>query len=55
MKLAAPVDDGDVSHLHWLGDQIGDRLIDKVVVATGPAAYRRADGVAVVPLGLLGP
>ena len=54
-KLAATVDDSDVRHLHWLGERIGDRLIDKVVVTTGPAAYRRPDGVAVVPLGLLGP
>jgi predicted AAA+ superfamily ATPase len=55
VKLASAVDDGDVAHLHWLGDQIGDRLLDKVVLCTGPAAYRRPDGVAVVPLALLGP
>ena len=54
VKLASRVDDGDVVHLHWLGRQLGDRLLDKVVVSTGPAAYRRDDGVAVVPLGLLG-
>jgi uncharacterized protein len=29
-------------------------LIDAVVVNTGPEAYRRKDGVAVVPLALLG-
>jgi uncharacterized protein len=55
VKLAAAVSDEDVRHLHWLETQIGDRLIDKVVVSTGPVAYRRADGVAVVPLALLGP
>jgi predicted AAA+ superfamily ATPase len=55
VKLASAVDDDDVAHLHWLGDQIGDRLLDKVVLCTGPAAYRRSDGVAVVPLALLGP
>lgn len=55
VKLAGAIDDDDVTHLHWLGDQIGDRLLDKVVVSTGPAAYRRPDGVAVVPLALLGP
>ncbi len=53
-KLASTVDSDDLTHLHWLGDQLGDRLLDKVVVSTGPAAYRRMDGVAVVPLGLLG-
>lgn len=41
--------DPDVRHLHWLGDRIGD----KVVVTTGEYAYRRDDGVAVIPLGLL--
>ena len=55
VKLASTVDTDDVKHLNWLGDKIGDRLIDRVVVSTGPHAYRRKDGVAVVPLGLLGP
>ena len=54
VKLAPTVDDSDVRHLHWLGTQLGDRLVDKVVVTTGPFAYRRPDGVAVVPLALLG-
>ncbi|MGH3142391.1 MAG: AAA family ATPase, partial [Gaiellales bacterium] len=43
-----------VKHLHWLRDRLGDRLLDAVVVSTGPTAYRRADGVAVVPAALLG-
>ena len=30
-----------------------ERLVDKVVVTTGEYAYRRNDGVAVIPLGLL--
>ncbi len=55
VKLAATVDDRDVRHLNWLRDQIGDRLSDRVVVTTGELAYRRRDGVAVVPLALLGP
>ena len=42
-------DDADVRYLHWLGE----RLVDKVVVTTGEYAYRRNDGVAVIPLGLL--
>jgi hypothetical protein len=54
-KLTQAVDDGDVRHLRWLADRLGDRLLDSVIVTTGPAAYRRADQVAVVPLGLLGP
>ena len=53
VKLSPTVDDKDVSHLHWLGEQIGDHLVDKIVLTTGSTAYRRADGVAVVPLALL--
>ncbi|TQL02295.1 hypothetical protein FBY24_1369 [Cellulomonas sp. SLBN-39] len=55
VKLAATVGDQDVRHLLWLGEQLGDRLADSVVVTTGPFAYRRPDGIAVVPLALLGP
>ena len=54
-KLAATVSDHDVRHLNWLQRQIGDRLSDRVIVTTGEYAYRRTDGVAVVPLALLGP
>lgn len=54
-KLSALVDDHDVRHLHWLKDQLGDDLTDLVVVTTGTHAFRRHDGVAVVPLALLGP
>jgi len=55
VKLGATVSDSDVRHLEWLADQLGDRLADRVVVTTGQSAYRRPDGVAVVPLALLGP
>lgn len=54
VKLGASVVDSDVRHLHWLRDQLGDRVKDLAVLTTGPAAYRRPDGVAVIPLGLLG-
>lgn len=53
-KLKPTPTDNDVRHLHWLGDQLGPRLVNKVVVTTGTDAYRRSDGVAVVPLALLG-
>ncbi|QTV80055.1 ATP-binding protein [Microbacterium sp. NIBRBAC000506063] len=55
VKLAATVSPSDVRHLLWLRDRLGDRLADAVVVTTGQRAYRRRDGVAVVPLALLGP
>lgn len=54
VKLAPP-DDHDVRHLHWLRDQLGDDVVDAVVITTGRYAYRRPDGIAVVPAGLLGP
>jgi predicted AAA+ superfamily ATPase len=54
-KLSDTIHDDDVRHLHWLRQQLGDRLMDAVVLHTGPYAYRRPDGIAVVPLALLGP
>ena len=53
VTLTRDPNDADVRHLHWLGERIGERLVDKVVVTTGEYAYRRDDGVAVIPLGLL--
>lgn len=54
-KLSNAVNDHDVKHLNWLHQQIGNRLVDRIVVYTGRFAYRRPDGVAAVPLALLGP
>jgi predicted AAA+ superfamily ATPase len=53
VKLGAVIDDADVKHLLWLRERLGDRLLDAVVVSTGTTAYRRRDGVAVVPAALL--
>lgn len=53
VKLAGVVDDSDVRHLLWLREQLPDRVVDLVVINTGPTAYRRPDGVAVIPLALL--
>lgn len=55
VKLAQTVDDHDVRHLRWLQTAIGDGLLDAAVVTTGREAYRRADGIAVVPAALVGP
>ena len=54
-KLGGAISERDVKHLLWLRDKLGDRCVDAVVVHTGPEAYRRPDGIAVVPLALLGP
>ena len=55
VKLSGAIRDRDVANLHWLRDKIGPNLIDSVVINTGPEAYRRKDGIAVVPYALLGP
>lgn len=55
VKLGKTVTDVDVRHLLWLKEQIGDDMLDAVVISTGPQAYRRKDGVGVVPAALLGP
>ncbi|MEZ3162225.1 DUF4143 domain-containing protein [Microbacterium sp. BWT-B31] len=55
VKLARTVDDHDVRHLLWLRERLGDRFADGIVVTTGTHAYRRKDGIGVVPAALLGP
>jgi predicted AAA+ superfamily ATPase len=55
VKLADRVQDADVKHLTWLRTKIGDDLVDAAVVYAGKQAYRRDDGIAVIPLALLGP
>jgi uncharacterized protein len=55
VKLARTITDHDVRHLRWLAERVGDDLLDAVVITTGAEAYRRADGIAVIPAGLLGP
>jgi len=55
VKLSYEVDDEDVVHLQWLADKLGPDLLDAVVITTGEQAYRRKDGIAVVPAALLGP
>lgn len=54
VKLAAHVTDADVRHLHWLRDRLPAETVDLLVITTGTHAHRRPDGIAVVPLGLLG-
>jgi predicted AAA+ superfamily ATPase len=55
VKLTETVTNDDVRQLNWLAGEIGDDLLDRVVITTGRAAYRRKDGVAVVPAALFGP
>ncbi len=55
VKLKSVIKDRDVRHLQWLRDQIGSRMLDATVLSTGRQAYRRADGIGVIPAALLGP
>jgi len=55
VKLAHTIRDDDVRHLRWLRDQLGDTVLDAIVVTTGADTYRRPDGIGVVPAALLGP
>ncbi|MGF1663240.1 MAG: ATP-binding protein [Kineosporiaceae bacterium] len=55
VKLGRAVGDEAGRHLRWLRAELGDDLSDAVIVSTGSEAYRRPDGIAVVPLALLGP
>lgn len=55
VKLARVVGDEDVRHLSWLAESLGPDLLDAAIVTTGEEAYRRADGIAVIPASLLGP
>jgi len=55
VKLGNAVTDHDVVNLGWLREQVGEALVDAAVIHTGPRAYRRQDGIAVIPASLLGP
>ena len=55
VKLARTVTDAHARQLLWLRSQLGPRLREAVIVTTGPVAYRRTDGIVVVPAALLGP
>ena len=54
VKLSEVITEHDCRHLNWLGNQLGEELIDKVVIYSGRHAYRQ-NGVALIPLALLGP
>jgi hypothetical protein len=53
VKLSEVITEHDCRHLNWLEGQLGEGLIDKVVIYSGRHAYRQ-NGVALIPLALLG-
>ncbi len=55
VKLSDSVTDDDVKHLNWLRSKVPDLIADAAIITTGPYAYRRTDGIAVIPASLLGP
>ncbi|APT91660.1 ATPase AAA [Corynebacterium phocae] len=54
VKSANFVEDKDVTQLLWFKNEVGEDVRDVVVIYSGAHAYRRQDGVACIPLGLLG-
>jgi predicted AAA+ superfamily ATPase len=55
VKLGAAPGKDSIRHLSWLSRQVGGDLLDAIIITTGQEAYRRPDGIAVVPAALLGP
>ena len=53
VKLSSTVSGRDIRHLRWLSERIGPELLDAAVITTGPHAYRRRDGIGVIPAALL--
>lgn len=54
VKLSHAPSRDDKRHLLWLREAIVDGVVDMMVIYTGPLAFRDADGIAMVPLALLG-
>ncbi len=53
IKLSATTREDDTRHIRWLTQTIGDDLLDAAIITTGTEAYRRTDGIAVIPAALL--
>ncbi len=53
IKLAATATNADTRHLKWLAHRIGDDLLDAAIITTGKHAYRRQDGIGIIPAALL--
>lgn len=55
VKLAGTPPDDAVKHLKWFEKNFPDDVVDSIVITTGGDAYRREDGIAVIPAALLTP
>ena len=54
VKFSPTVDASDGKHLRWFMEKTGNDCRDALIITTGSIAYRRKDGIAVVPAALLG-
>lgn len=54
VKLAATPPSDAVEQLTWFAKTFGDDVVDRIIITTGHEAYRRPDGIAVIPAILLG-
>jgi predicted AAA+ superfamily ATPase len=55
VKLAATPPSDALEQLHWFAKRFGDDVADRIIITSGHDAYRRPDGIAVIPAALLGP
>lgn len=55
VKLTRVVEEQHLRQLKWLAGRAGADLLDSMIITAGDEAYRRRDGIAVVPASLLGP
>ena len=54
VKFSPVVTASDGKHLRWFKGSVGSDCVDAMIVTTGGVAYRREDGIAVIPAVLLG-
>lgn len=55
VKLATTPSESAVKHLRWFEEKFADDVVDSIIITTGGDAYRREDGIAVIPAALLLP
>jgi predicted AAA+ superfamily ATPase len=55
VKLATAIEDDAVRHLNWFATLARGFQVTRLVLHVGQAAYRRPDGIHVVPAAVLGP
>jgi len=53
VKFSQGVSPSDGKHLKWLMRKVGNHCCDAMIITAGSTAYRREDGIAVVPAVLL--